>query len=62
MRGDPLAFVEDLVGAGRKPHLHLGTHEAIRDAVAVGLDLGVIIEADAACATRQARKGSPVTA
>src|SRR5579883_189454 len=47
MGGDPLALVEDLDGAGGEPHLDLGAHEAMRDAVVMLLDLDVIVEAHA---------------
>ena len=48
MRGDPLALEEDLDGARRQPHLDLGAGEAVRDAVEVGLDLDVVVDADPA--------------
>jgi hypothetical protein len=47
MRGDPLALDKDLDGARRQPDLDLAAGEAIGDAVEVGLDLDVIIDADA---------------
>lgn len=48
MRGDPLAPVENLDGAGREADLDLGANEAMRDAVVMRLDLDVIVDADPA--------------
>ncbi|MCA6105541.1 hypothetical protein J6525_45760 [Bradyrhizobium sp. WSM 4400] len=48
MRGDPLALVENLDGAGGEAHLDLGADEAMRDAVVMRLDLDVIVDADPA--------------
>ena len=48
MRGDPLALEKDLDSARRQPHLDLTTGEAVRDAVEVGLDLDVVVDADPA--------------
>ena len=48
MRGDPLALMENLDGAGSEAHLDLGADEAMRDAVVVRLDLNVIVDADPA--------------
>src|SRR3954470_13863290 len=45
MRGDPLALVENLDGAGGEADLDLGADEAMRDAVVVRLDLDVIVDA-----------------
>ena len=50
VRGDPLALQEDLDRPGGQPHLDLGAGEAMRNAVIMGGDLDVIIDADAAVA------------
>ncbi|MGY2922931.1 hypothetical protein ACVWYP_008561 [Bradyrhizobium sp. USDA 3262] len=48
MRGDPLALVEDLHGAGSEPHLDLGAGEAMGNAIVMLLHLDVVIETDTA--------------
>jgi hypothetical protein len=48
MRGDPLALVENLDGAGGEAHLDLGADKAVRDALVMRLDFDVIVDADAA--------------
>ena len=48
MGGDPLAPGEDLDGARGEPHLDLAAREAVGNAVEVGLDIDVIIDADPA--------------
>jgi hypothetical protein len=49
VHGDALALVEDLDGAATEPHLDLGAHEAMRDAVVTLLHLDVVVvDADAA--------------
>jgi hypothetical protein len=48
MRGDPLAFEKDLDHTRRQPHLDLAAGETVRDAVEVGLDFDMVIDADAA--------------
>src|ERR1700726_1167991 len=48
MRGDALALVENLDGAGSEARLDLGADEAMRDAVVMRLDLDVIVDADPA--------------
>jgi hypothetical protein len=48
MRGDPLTLEKDLDSLRRQPHLDLAAREAMPDAVEVGLDLDVIIDANPA--------------
>ena len=48
MCGDPLPLAEYLDGAGSEAHLDLGTDKAMWDAVAMRLDLDVIVDADPA--------------
>lgn len=57
---NPLALVQDLDGARGEPHLDLGAGKSVRDAVVMGLDLDVVVEADAAgSAIRRTRTGFP---
>src|SRR5512144_611621 len=44
MRGDALAFEENLDGARRQPDLDLAAGEAVRHAVKVRLDLDVVLD------------------
>ena len=48
MRGDPLAFEENLDGPHRQPRVDLGAGAAMGHAVIMGGDLDVIVDADAA--------------
>ena len=48
MDGDAFALVENLDGAHRQPRFDLGAGEAVRHAVIMGVDLDVIVDADAA--------------
>ena len=45
MRGDALAFEEDLDGARRQPHLDLAAGKAVRHAIEMRFDLDVVIDA-----------------
>jgi len=49
VRGDPLALEEDFDRLRGQPRINLGAGEAIGNAVIMGDDLDVIIDANAAC-------------
>lgn len=48
MRGDPLAFEENLDGPRGQPHVHFGAGETVGNAVIMEAGVDVIIDADAA--------------